>query len=154
MGAKEGSADAGGRWLFVSLLGLAGAVASVLLVERRFFSSGDKQAMFLPVTRDTGQRLLDGEFPVIDPDLAAAGNYALNLQFGLYDPFQLLLAVGISRIDDLVVAATVWSVALLAVLCAGVCALLLRLGVPGGWAGAGAAGVSPSGSPLHPPSPS
>jgi len=154
MGAKEGSADTGGRWLFVSLLGLAGAVASMLLVERRFFFSGDKQAMFLPVTRDTGQRLLDGEFPVIDPDLAAAGNYALNLQFGLYDPFQLLLAVGISRIDDLVVAATVWSVALLAVLCAGVCALLLRLGVPGGWAAAGAVGVSLAGYTLYQLAPS
>lgn len=110
--------------------------------------------MFLPVTRDIGQRLLDGEFPVIDPDLAAAGNYALNLQFGLYDPFQLLLAVGISQIDDLVLAATVWSVALLAVLCTGMCALLLRLRVPGGWAAAGAVGVSLAGYTLYQLAPS
>ena len=141
-------------WMLVSLAGLATALALVLLVESRFFLSGDKQALFVPVMRDMGSRLLDGEFPVIDPDLAAAGNYALNLQFGLYNPFQLVLAVVLSRIDDVVVAATLWSVGLLAVLCTGVCALLLRLRVPGGWAAAGAVGVSLAGYTLYKLAPS
>ncbi|MDQ3164954.1 MAG: hypothetical protein M3Q17_02155 [Actinomycetota bacterium] len=143
-----------GRWVGVSLVGLGVAIGLVRLVEPRFFLSGDKQAMFLPAMRDIGRRLLDGEFPVIDPDLAAAGNYALNLQYGLYDPFQLLLAMALSRIDNLLLAATLWSVTLLAVLCAGMCALLLRLRVPGWWAAAGAVGVALAGYTLYQLAPS
>lgn len=151
---EKGAIDSGHRWTAVSLLGLVSAVGLVLLIETRFFFSGDKQSMFLPVTRDIGRRLLHGEFPGIDPDLGAAGNFALNLQYGLYDPFQLLVAVVLSRIDDVVLAATLWSVGLLAVLCAGVCALLLRLRVPGGWAAAGAVGVSLAGYTLYQLAPS
>lgn len=151
---ENGPTDSGHRWTAVSLLGLACAIALVHMVEARFFLSGDKQSMFLPVTRDIGRRLLHGEFPSIDPDLGAAGNYVLNLQYGLYDPFQLVVAVVLSRIDDVVLAATLWSVGLLAVLCAGVCALLLRLRVPGGWAAAGAVGVSLAGYTLFQLAPS
>lgn len=146
--------NAGTPWLVVSLVGLAGALGLVQLVDSRFFLSGDKEALFLPVLRDMGQRLLHGEFPVIDPDLGAAGNYALNLQFGLYDPFQLLVTVLLSGVDDLVLAATLWSVGLMAVLCSGTCALLLRLRVSGGWAAAGAVAVSLAGYTLYQLSPS
>ena len=142
------------RWTGVSLVALACALMLVHLVESRFFLSGDKQAMFLPVTRDIGRRLLEGEFPIIDPDLAAAGNFALNLQFGLYNPLQLLVAVVVSRIDHLFLAATLWSAVLLGVLCAGMCALLLRLRVPGAWAAAGAVGVSLAGYTLYQLAPS
>lgn len=141
-------------WGAGALLGLGVAVAAVLLTDRRFFFVGDKQALFVPVMRDIGDRLLRGEFPVVDPDLAAAGNYALNPQFGLYDPFSLLISIALSRADNLVVAAALWSVSLLAVLCIGTYALLVRLRVPLAWAAAGALGVSLAGYTIYQLAPS
>jgi len=153
-GRPDDSPDTGTRWIAVALAGLAVTLGLIHLVEYRFFLSGDKQAMFLPAVRDIGRRLLNGEFPIIDPDLAAAGNFALNLQYGLYDPFQLLVAVAVAGIDDVYLAASLWAGVLLAVLCAGTCALLLRLKVPGAWAAAAAVAVPLAGYTLYQLAPS
>ncbi len=136
-------------WLAVSVLAVAVAVVVIWVVKARFLFTGDKQSLFMPVMRDIGHRLLHGEFPVIDPDLGAAGNYALNPQFGLYEPFQLLTSVVLSRADNLVVAGALWSAVLLMGLCVGTALLLLRLRVPGAWAAAGAVGVSLAGYTLY-----
>ena len=82
---------------------------------------------------------------MIDPDLGRSGNYALDLQYGLFEPTHWLTAIALSYVDNLALAATLWAAAYLALLAAGVCALLLRLKVAGGWAAATAVGVAASG---------
>lgn len=144
--------DAG--WTGIAALGLAVTLVLVRLVNARFLLSGDKQSLYLPVMRDIGRRLRDGELPAVDPDLGPAGNFALNLQFGIYEPLQLLGALLLSAADDLLLASWLWSAGLLLVLCVGTCALLLRLQVPGGWAAAGGLGVSLAGYTLYQLAPS
>jgi hypothetical protein len=124
-------------WTVLSLATLAVVLRVTWAYNDRFMFSGDKQSQYLPVMRDIGQRLSAGEFPTIDPNLGTAGNFAMDVQYGLYDPAQLLTSILLSHSDDLVRAAWLWSTVLLGILCAGTCALLHRLGVPGAWAAAG-----------------
>lgn len=137
------------RWLGWQAVTVSSIAALVLFIGAtwpRFFFAGDKQNQYLPVARDIGRRLRDGEWlPVIDPDLGRSGNYALDLQYGLFEPTHWVVAVALSYVDNLSVAALLWAAAFLAVLGTGVCALALRLGVPGGWSAAVGVGVAASG---------
>jgi hypothetical protein len=133
-------------WPAVTVSSLAAVVVFAALRRDRFFFAGDKQNQYLPVARDIGGRLRDGEWlPIIDPDLGRSGNFALDLQYGLYEPTHWLVAIALSYMDNLDLAAALWSASYLALLAWGVCALLLRLGVGGSWAAATALGVSTSG---------
>ena len=137
------------RWLLwqaVTALSVASVVVLVGVNSPRFFFAGDKQNQYLPVARDIGRRLRAGEWlPVIDPDLGRGGNYALDLQYGLFEPTHWLTDVALSLVPDQVLAALLWAAAYLLVLAAGVCAVLLRLGARGSWAAATAVGVALSG---------
>ena len=133
-------------WQAATLGSLAALVVYIGLTAPRFFFAGDKQNQYLPAARDIGRRLRDGEWlPVIDPDLGRSGNFALDLQYGIFEPTHWVVAIALSYVDNLSVAALLWAAAFLAVLAAGVCALCMRLGVDGAWSAAVALGVATSG---------
>jgi hypothetical protein len=132
-------------WTLLSLAALAAVLRVTWAYNDRFMFSGDKQAQYLPAMRDIGQRLGAGELPTIDPNLGLSGNFAMDVQYGLYDPAQLLTSVLLSHADDLVRAAWLWSSLLLGILCAGTCVLLRRLGLPGAWAAAGGLSAATAG---------
>ena len=143
----ELSTGAGGcYWEAVAGISVASVVVFVGITSPRFFFAGDKQNQYLPVARDIGRRLRAGEWlPVIDPDLGRGGNYALDLQYGLFEPSHWLADVALSLVPDQVLAALLWAAAYLLLLALGVCAVLLRLGARGSWAAATAVGVAFSG---------
>ena len=93
-------------WEAVTLGSIAALVVFIGATSPRFFFAGDKQNQYLPVARDIGRRLRAGEWlPVIDPDLGRSGNYALDLQYGLFEPSHWVVAVALSYVDNLTVAA-------------------------------------------------
>jgi hypothetical protein len=132
-------------WTALSLAALVVVLRVTYAYNDRFLFSGDKQAQYLPAMRDIGHRLGAGEFPTIDPNLGTSGNFAMDLQYGLYNPAQLLTSILLSHTEDLVQAAWLWSSVLLAILCAGTCALLRRLGLAGAWAAAGGLAAATAG---------
>lgn len=116
----------------------AGVTGSFLVFVKfmapQFFWVGDRQNQYLPVMRDIGRRLRDGEWlPIIDPDLAVSGNYAIDVQYGVFDPTRWLVALGTTLEPDASAAAWWTSSAYLLLLAAGACALALRVGAPGTW---------------------
>ena len=132
-------------WTALSLAALVVMLRVTYAYNDRFMFSGDKQAQYLPAMRDIGHRFGAGEFPTIDPNLGTSGNFAMDLQYGLYDPAQLLTSVLLSHVEDLVQAAWLWSSVLLGILCAGTCIFLRRLGLPGAWAAAGGLSAATAG---------
>lgn len=142
-------------WQALTAVGVLTLLTVIHQFSPRFFYQGDKQTQYLPVAADIGRRLRAGEFlPVIDPALGQAGNYALDLQYGLFEPTHWLAAVGLSYVDNVLLATLLWAAAYLLVLACGVCALALRLGVPGPWAAAAGVAAAFSGFVLFWLSPS
>ena len=122
-------------WQAVTAAATLALLGFIALVAPRFFFRGDKAQQYLPVAADIGRRIRAGEWlPTIDPALGQSGNYALDLQYGLFEPTHLLVAVAMSMGDNALVASWLWSAAYLLIAACGVCALLQRLGVAGSWA--------------------
>lgn len=116
-------------------------LAFIWVVDSRFFYRGDKQDQYLPVYRDIGRRLRAGEWlPAIDPALGQSGNYALDIQYGLFEPTHWLVAMGLSLVGHITFAAWLWASLYLVILACGVCAVALKLGAHGPWSAA--AGVA------------
>jgi len=129
------------------------STAAVLFVlrqlEPRFWFVDDKRNQYLPVARDIGRRIRDGEFPAIDPNLGSGGNFALDLQYGLYEPLHLLTAVSLSYVDNFALAGFLWALAYSLVFSLGTTCLTLRLGAAGPWAAAAGVSAATSGYVLY-----
>ncbi|MEJ7743380.1 MAG: hypothetical protein WKF73_13030 [Nocardioidaceae bacterium] len=129
------------------------STAAVLLLlrqlEPRFWFVDDLRNQYLPVARDIGRRLRGGEFPTIDPDLGSGGNFALDLQYGLYEPLHLLSSVCLSYLGDFALAGFLWALVYLLVLALGTTCLSLRLGAVGPWAAAAGVAAATSGYVLY-----
>lgn len=132
-------------WLAVTAGAIGGAFAVVGAINPRFFYVGDKQDQFVPVMIHIGNRLRDGQLPVIEPALGPSGNFALDPQYGVFDPVHWLVALAMSSAPNVVWASFGWSAAFLLVFGVGTTALLLRLGTDGWWATAGGLASATSG---------
>lgn len=124
-------------WLLVSGSATALLMVVVYLWDTTAFLVDDKRDQYLPVAMDIGRRLTAGEWlPVIDPNLGISGNFAIDIQYGIFDPSHWLVAIALSRFSDLQLAAFLWSLAFELVLALGTTALGARLRMPGPWAAA------------------
>lgn len=132
-------------WLMATAGAIGGALAVVGAIDPRFFYVGDKQNQFVPVMMHLGNRLRDGRLPVIEPALGPSGNFALDPQYGVFDPVHWLVALAMSSAPNMVWASFGWSAAFLLVFGVGTTALLLRLGADGWWAAAGGLASATSG---------
>lgn len=133
-------------WLVVS----AGSTALLMVVayvwDSTTFLVDDKRNQYLPVALDIGRRIRAGEWlPVIDPDLGISGNFALDIQYGLFDPSHWVVDVALSHFTDLQLAAFVWSLAFELLLALGTTALGARLGMSGPWSAAAGLAVASGG---------
>ncbi len=143
--SRAGGSSRGRLWQAVAI-----AAAVVLLAVLRMrhpwtFLANDKRNQYLPVLQDIGRRLREGDFPVVDPDLGPGGNYALDVQYGLYDPLHLAIGYGLSFMSDPYLAGWLMSVPFVVILAWGTTALLQRLGCPGVWSAAAGLGAATSG---------
>jgi hypothetical protein len=132
-------------WPVLTVAATAALMFVLRMVEPLFWYQGDRRNQYLPVFMDIGRRLRSGEFPTIDPDLGISGNYALDLQYGLYEPTHWLVAVGLSPFDDLGWATFLWSTLYLLVFALGTCLLVQRLTDHGAWAAAAGVAAATSG---------
>ncbi|MBA2445155.1 MAG: hypothetical protein H0V49_07480 [Nocardioidaceae bacterium] len=133
----------------MSVLSMAAVLLLLRQLQPRFWFVDDKRNQYLPVARDIGRRLRDGEFPAIDPDLGTGGNFALDLQYGLYEPVHLLTAVFLSYVDNFALAGFLWAAAYLLIFALGTTCLTLRLGAAGPWAVAAGLSAATSGYVLY-----
>lgn len=78
-----------------------------LLGSRDVYMRGDSAAQFAPTWFHLGEMVRGGAWPPsMDPDAFAGGNYAAEGLFGIYNPLNLLIWLGVSGAGDLMVAVT------------------------------------------------
>jgi hypothetical protein len=87
------------------------AAASALLASRRFFFTDDYVTYYMPGFREIARLLYEGQFPFLTDRLWNGGALLQEGQFGLFNPVSLALYAIIGKIDDLRLAAAVFSLA-------------------------------------------
>lgn len=114
-----------------------------LLGSYRFFMRGDTAAQFAPIWFHLGDLVRAGNWPpVIDADAWAGGNYAGEALFGVYNPLNVLIWLGVSYSPDLLVAVTLVKCCILVLLALGVHLLCREYGAAP-WAAAAVATAIP-----------
>lgn len=108
---------------FGPAIGLAVLVALLaqlpLLHNPAIYFWDDSAAQFIPTWRYLGEQLRAGNFPLLLPEFWAGGNLAAEALFGLWNPVCLVVAVIVSLIPNLAIAATVVKTTFLVVLALG-----------------------------------
>lgn len=128
--AQAASAPSRRPWLLP--LALVGSVVVLGLLpflrSRDFYFWDDSAAVFLPTWRAAGQDLLSGRWPALRPDFWMGGNWAVEAQFGLWSPVNLLLMMVVAVVGDLAVAALVVKIGFQLLLASGTYALAREYG--------------------------
>ena len=94
------------EWYFV-LSALALGILAVwvpLMVDPRFFYLDDKQTFVVPYATDIAGSLLNGELPFLSLSTVFGGNYAIDWQHGLLNPYSLLTYLINYAVNDLQLA--------------------------------------------------
>ena len=149
--AVDPAVDPGERWSARALwqgLSVAGTAALMLVLRVThggLYLTNDKRNQYVPVLSDIGRRLRAGDFPAIDPNLGSGGNYALDTQYGVFDPLHLGLAFLVSLVHDPFWVGWLLAVPFLLSIAWGTTALLQRLGQSGVWAAAAGVAAATSG---------
>ena len=132
-------------WQCLTMIVVLALMALLRWTHPSAYLAGDKLNQYVPVLQDIGRRLRAGDFPVMDPDLGTGGNYALDTQYGVYDPAHLGIAYVLSWVDDRYLAGWLLAAPFLVILAWGTCALAQRLGVIGVWSAAAGVTAATSG---------
>lgn len=79
----------------------------------RFYFRGDTQIAYLGWWYHLGERVRDGQIPLMEPLAWEAGNYVAEGQWGLFSPLTILIGVLATIVPDLVVFVTVLKIGLI-----------------------------------------
>ncbi len=93
-----GTANKGaGRFhpLAAALVGLVAVLCCIYAINPRFFFTDDRQVQYFPYGLIIKQALLDGHFPFLTVRTFTGGALWLDWQYGLLNPFSLLLTLTI-----------------------------------------------------------
>ncbi|WP_229051816.1 hypothetical protein [Aeromicrobium sp. Leaf350] len=101
-----------------------------------------------------GQRLLDGDWTILDPGAWQGGNLLVEGQWGLWNPLSWLVAIGSHAQDDAALYATFVKVVFLLVLTSGVFLLARTYGASAPWAAVAGFAVTLGGQTAYLDSPS
>ncbi|KAF0845180.1 hypothetical protein FNL39_109209 [Nocardia caishijiensis] len=126
-------------WGLITALGVIAGYGAVLLANVRHFYTDDTESQYVPLWVMLGNRLRDGDLPVMVPEHWMAGNYAIE-EAGLLNPPQLLIDLIAPSVDNLVLYATVVKLIFAIILGLGVYRICLVYGSRVQWAAL--AGVS------------
>lgn len=113
---------------------LVAALAQIPVLRPGWFYFADDSAnQILPMWYHLGQQIRDGIWPpLLDPDLLMGGNLAAETLFGVWNPLNALVWVGVSFASDLGIAGIVVRTAALALVGLG-CYLVCREYGAGRW---------------------
>lgn len=126
-------------WGLITALGVIAGYGAVLLANVRHFYTDDTESQYVPLWVMLGNRLRNGDLPVMVPEHWMAGNYAIE-EAGLLNPPQLLIDLIAPSVDNLVLYATVVKLIFAIILGLGVYRICLAYGSRVQWAAL--AGVS------------
>lgn len=118
------------RFLPPSLLVVLVPVLGLLPLRSNpfFYYWDDTASAFIPGWRLVGQRVLDGSWPAMIPDLWAGGNLAAESLYGIFNPVILADSAFIALIPDLAIGATLVKLQFAAILAVGVYLLCKEYG--------------------------
>lgn len=135
----------------VLLCAVVAACAQIpTLFNRSFYFTDDSAAQFLPMWYHLGQRLLDGQWPLLlDVDAWMGGNLAGEAMFGTWNPVNLACFALVVWVGDLAVAATLVKTIFLVILALGTYLLAREYGAHRGAAFVFAAALPLSGFVLY-----
>ena len=83
---------------------------------------------------ELGEKLLEGQWPLLSPSAWMAGNYVAEGQWGLWNPLVLLTALLVHACPDAILASTLVKLAFLAIAAVGIHLLTRDLGASPRWA--------------------
>lgn len=124
-----------GRWTapLVTCLLVAALAQLPVLRPGWFYFADDSANQILPMWYHLGQQIRDGVWPILlDPDLLMGGNLAAETLFGVWNPLNAVVWVGVSFASDIGVAGLVVRTAALALVGLG-CYLVCREYGSGRW---------------------
>ncbi|MSR99228.1 YfhO family protein [Arthrobacter sp. BL-252-APC-1A] len=139
-GAPELEASAGERGGKVLLWGLITVAATVigalipLIRTPRFYFYDDTQAGAYGIWIEIGQSLRRGDWWLFNDEAWAAGNYAAEGQWGLWNPMVMLIGLLATVVADGVVFATLLKISLMVLLALGTFLLARSYGAAAPWA--------------------
>lgn len=113
------------RWLrdaaYASATAIATLLAAVipLFTNPRFYYYDDTQSGAFGIWFEIGQKLRSGEWPLFSDMGWGAGNYTAEGQWGLWNPFIMLIGLGASATSSAVFFATALKILLLCLLSVG-----------------------------------
>lgn len=84
---------------------------------------------------ELGNRVLEGEWSLLNPHVWQAGNYLAEGQWGLLSPLSILIAIGTQFVDSAVVYASLVKIVFLCAMAVGVYLLARSFGASPAWAG-------------------
>lgn len=147
--AQEDSAEERGAKVFLwGLVTVAATVAGALIPlirTPRFYFYDDTQAGAYGIWIEIGESLRRGEWWLFNDEAWAAGNYAAEGQWGLWNPMVMLIGLLATVVADGVVFATLLKIALMAVLALGTFLLARSYGAAAPWAAVAGTAVSLTG---------
>lgn len=79
----------------------------------RYYFRGDTQIAYVGWWYHLGERLRDGELPLMEPLAWEAGNYVAEGQWGLFSPLTILIGLVTTVVPDVVVFVTVLKIGLI-----------------------------------------
>jgi hypothetical protein len=104
----------GGRlWAVLTLITAIGAALLPLISEPRYYFFGDTQIGAFGQWYHLGQELRSGHWPLLDPQVWAAGNFVAEGQWGLFSPLTVLIGLLATMTPNAVVLATIVKICLL-----------------------------------------
>jgi hypothetical protein len=116
------------RWALATGVGVLLPALLLLIGDHRFFFYGDTQAAYVGWEYHLGRQLLEGHWPLVDPQAWRAGNFAAEGQAGLFDPLVMVIGLAATTAGNVLVFATVVKLALAVAGGCGVAALARSYG--------------------------
>ena len=120
-------------WLLLALVATLIGGLIPLIWDRRYYFHGDTQIGAVGQWFHLGQAIRGGQWPILDVQAWAAGNFISEGQWGLFSPLTILIALAITGAANLVVFVSVLKIGLLLVLSCGTFALCRSYGADARW---------------------
>lgn len=124
----------GAVWMVATVLATVTGALVPLIFNPRFYFYDDTAAGAYGIWYEIGTKLRGGQWPLFSDTGWAAGNYAAEGQWGLWNPAVMLVGLLASVASNAVVFTTIFKIVLLAILASGTYLVARRLGSNPQWA--------------------
>jgi hypothetical protein len=114
--------------LIMAALVLLGGILP-LYRNSAFYYWDDTAAAAVPIWRRFGEAISSGRFPFLELDLWRGGNFAAEVSTGMWNPVEVLLAIGTQWIDNLAIAITIVKLTFMVMFAVGTYLLAREYGV-------------------------